>query len=84
MAQQACKRLTMLWRRDGGAVRHLLVLKGGREWRLAAIRQGGGITVWRQDGASQLCSFFCCPQFLAPVWLPMMQQLPLAAVQHPP
>jgi hypothetical protein len=32
------------------AVRHIVTLKKGREWRFAAIWRGGGIAVWREDG----------------------------------
>lgn len=32
------------------AVRHLLTLRNGREWRMAAIQHSGGIAVWREDG----------------------------------
>ena len=33
------------------AVRHIVTLKKGREWRFAAIWHNGGIAVWREDGA---------------------------------
>ncbi len=36
------------------AVRHLLTLRIGREWRFAAIQRGGGIAVWREDGGGTL------------------------------
>ena len=36
---------------DSTAVRHMVTLKKGRDWRFAAIWRGGGIAVWREDGA---------------------------------
>jgi hypothetical protein len=37
---------------NNAAVRHIVTLKNGREWRFAAIWRGGGIAVWREDGAA--------------------------------
>ena len=38
---------------DSAAVRHIVTLKKGREWRFAAIWRDGGIAVWREDGAGR-------------------------------